>query len=252
VLLFDVDEHTGNFGGAKAFFENEELRSGVEGVMIGYPGNDRVVIGGRGVFRFRIHVRGVSSHSGGSTATPNAISKAASLITKLSTVEFPAETGVFPRPPKLTVTLVEGGEGYSTTPDLCTINVDVRLTPDFPCKRALTLMQDLLGQLDTDWLETPKTQIEPVMYWPAYQLPDDCLVSSSLLAAARDCGLSPKAHVAGPSNIGNYLAGFDIPATAGFGVTYKGLHATDEQIELASIEPVYGTYLQALHCLLRR
>jgi len=30
--------------------------------------------------------------------------------------------------------------------------------------------------------------------------------------------------IAGPSNIGNYLAGLSIAATAGFGVDYVGLH----------------------------
>src|ERR1700759_862370 len=37
VLLFDVDEHTGGFGGAKAYFEHA---GPVGGVMIGYPGLD--------------------------------------------------------------------------------------------------------------------------------------------------------------------------------------------------------------------
>ena len=38
VLLFDVDEHTGGFGGAKAYFEGPGAPDRVDGVMIGYPG----------------------------------------------------------------------------------------------------------------------------------------------------------------------------------------------------------------------
>jgi succinyl-diaminopimelate desuccinylase len=52
VLLFDVDEHTGAFGGAKAYFEDPPP-SRVDGVMIGYPGLDHIVTGGCGVFRAR-------------------------------------------------------------------------------------------------------------------------------------------------------------------------------------------------------
>ena len=37
-----------------------------------------------------------------------------------------------------------------------------------------------------------------------------------------------------PSSIGNYLAGRGIPAIAGFGVNYKGLHGTDEWIRLSA------------------
>lgn len=58
------------------------------------------------------------------------------------------------------------------------------------------------------------------------------------MSAARQAGLNPTVKVAGPSNIGNYLAGLGIPATAGFGVAYRGLHATDEQADLASIPAV--------------
>jgi succinyl-diaminopimelate desuccinylase len=67
VLLFDVDEHTGGFGGAKAYFEHA---GPVAGVMIGYPGLDHVVTGGRGVLRARIRVHGVAGHSGSTGPAP--------------------------------------------------------------------------------------------------------------------------------------------------------------------------------------
>jgi succinyl-diaminopimelate desuccinylase len=61
VLLFDVDEHTGSFGGAKAYFEHA---GPVDGVMIGYPGLDQIVTGGRGVLRARVHVHSPAGHPG--------------------------------------------------------------------------------------------------------------------------------------------------------------------------------------------
>jgi acetylornithine deacetylase/succinyl-diaminopimelate desuccinylase-like protein len=61
---------------------------------------------------------------------------------------------------------------------------------------------------------------------------------------------APAAKVAGPSNIGNYLARLGIPATAGFGVDYQGLHGTDERIRLDSIPVVQAAYHQALLTLL--
>jgi succinyl-diaminopimelate desuccinylase len=71
------------------------------------------------------------------------------------------------------------------------------------------------------------------------------------LQAAGRAGLAPVAKIAGPSNIGNYLAGLGIPATAGFGVDYRGLHGTDERIRLDSIPPVQAAYHRALLSLLR-
>lgn len=48
VLLFDLDEHTGRFGGAKRYFAAQDTPTDIGGVMIGYPGMDKLVIGGRG------------------------------------------------------------------------------------------------------------------------------------------------------------------------------------------------------------
>ncbi len=65
-------------------------------------------------------------------------------------------------------------------------------------------------------------------------------------------GLAVRAKVAGPSNIGNLLAGEDgaIPATAGFGVPYEGLHGIDERASLAELPQVYAVYHQAVLDLL--
>jgi succinyl-diaminopimelate desuccinylase len=70
------------------------------------------------------------------------------------------------------------------------------------------------------------------------------------LSSARQDELNTTAKVAGPSNIGNYLAGLGIPATAGFGVDYRGLHGADERIRLESVPQVQAVYHRALLTLL--
>lgn len=250
-LLLDVDEHTGAFGGAKAFFEGEAT-SPVDGVMIGYPGPDHVVIGGRGVLRTRLHVHGVAGHSGsGSTITLSAVAKAADLVTRLGAAELPGPQGEdFPLPARLTVTAINGGEGYSVVPDLCVVNVDVRLTPAFDSRSGLDLIRDAAAGTDRDWPGTQQTHVEVTMSWPPYALPGDAPLRRALVSAARSFGMAGRPKVVGPSNIGNYLAGLGIPATAGFGVVYEGLHATDERIQIDSIPPVQAAYHQALFTLL--
>ena len=104
--------------------------------------------------------------------------------------------------------------------------------------------------MDTAWPGTRRTLIEITTHWPAYQLPDDSTLKIALLTAARQAGLSPAAKIAGPSNIGNYLAGLGVQATAGFGVDHEGLHATDERTRIGSIPPVQASYHQACLTLL--
>ena len=250
VLLFDVDEHTGGFGGAKAYFEGPGGRGPVDGVMIGYPGLDHVVTGGRGVLRARIDVHAIAGHSGASRTGPGAIAKAAQLIQDLH-APLPGPAGPeFPLPAKLTITAISGGEGYSMVPDLCTINVDIRLTPLLEEPAALALLRKAAASVDAAWPGTPRTRIHVTTRWPPYALPDGSPLRDALLDAAKSAGLAPAAKVAGPSNIGNYLAGLGIPATAGFGVDYRGLHGTDERIRLDSIPVVQAVYHQALLTLL--
>jgi succinyl-diaminopimelate desuccinylase len=251
VLLFDVDEHTGGFGGAKAYFEDPAAASKVDGVMIGYPGLEHVVTGGRGVLRAQVHVHGVAGHSGSSRGGAGAIAKAAQLIRALHEMPLPGPAGPrFPLPAKLTITAVSGGEGYSMIPDLCTFNVDIRLTPALDGPAALAALSTTAADTDTAWPGTPPTSVEVTTRWPPYALPDGSPLASALLTAAALAGLVPTAKVAGPSNIGNYLAGLGIPATAGFGVDHHGLHGIDERIRLESIPAVQAAYHQALLTLL--
>lgn len=251
VLLFDVDEHTGGFGGARRYFEGPDAPDDVAGVIIGYPGLDKLVVGGRGVHRAKLHVHGVASHSGGSKTTPNAIEKASHLIRTLSEAELPdGASEDFPLPGKLTVTAITGGEGYSVTPDLCTLNVDIRTTPTFDSEIATRLLEDLTSRVDGAWPGTRPTLVQVDTRWPAYALPESSSLRAAVLDAATATGLDLEPKIAGPANIGNYLAGLGIPATAGFGVAYTGLHGTDERIRIDTIPTVQATYHHAALTLL--
>lgn len=253
-LLFDADEHTGHFEGAKQYFGNETVGD-IDGVMIGYPGHDELVIGGRGFLRAQITVRGQAGHTGSQRATDNinAIEKAAELVNILAKHRLPGPTDAhLGLPPKLTVTGITGGESYSIIPDHCTIGVDVRLTRTFDEASAKKLIEEAVTEIDKRWPVPDKTtEIEYHESWPAYRLDDNAPIRVALMLAAEhhlDNKLTAK--VAGPSNIGNYLAKMGIHATAGLGVNYRGLHGTDERIELATIPEIQAIYHEAVLSLL--
>ncbi|WP_194838587.1 M20 family metallopeptidase [Nocardia sp. XZ_19_369] len=251
VLLFDVDEHTGQFGGARAYFEHPEIRDDVAGVMIGYPGHSKIVIGGRGVHRVRLHVHGVTSHAGGSTSTPNAIDKATELIALLRTAELPAPADpAFPLPAKLTITAITGGEGYSLTPGICYVNVDIRTTPDVDNTAAAQLLRRAVATVDNAWPATAPTYTEEVTQWSPFRLDRNAPLAAALFDAAESLGVSVTPKIAGPSNIANFLAGLGIPATAGFGVSYEAMHGIDERIRIDTLPTVQAVYHAAVLNLL--
>ncbi|MFI1869391.1 M20 family metallopeptidase [Streptomyces jumonjinensis] len=251
-VLLDVDEHTGGFGGARAYLADESAVRPA-GVMIGYPGMDEVVVGGRGLWRATLTVHAPSGHSGSSKTVVGAISRAAHLVRLLDAAELPgvdAASG-FPLPPKLSVTTFHGGEGFSVIPDRCDLNIDVRTTPGFGAHDAETLVRKIAAELDADLPGPRPTEVTPVVAWPPFRLAEDEQPAAALLGAAAGAGLTVRAKTAGPSNIGNLLAGEGIPGvTAGFGVPYEGLHGIDERAHLAELPTVYAVYHRAVLDLL--
>lgn len=251
--LFDLDEHTGGFGGIRRYLD-EQSGQDVAGVLIGYPGPDTIVVGGRGFLRVKITVFGQADHSASRRAKPiNAVVRAAQLVDRLRVDGLGRTDDRFGMPPKLTVTSIRGGApgGYSVVPDRCELEVDIRLTPSFDADAARTLLRRTLAELDGE-LPAPRRSVvelttEP---WPPFQLAADHRLPAALRAGAVGSGFDPILVVAGPSNIGNLLATHDIPATAGFGVRYRALHGTDEAIELATVAPVQAAYHRALLTLL--
>jgi succinyl-diaminopimelate desuccinylase len=253
-FLFDADEHSGAFAGVKRYVELRVKRAPIAGVMIGYPGFERVVAGSRGYFRAVLRVHGEAAHSGATHSLGvNAIERGAQLVTALSAIELDAPVSAeFPVGPKVTVTAFAGGQGFSMVPDLCTLLVDVRLTPSFDAAQAEAVLARVTRDNDRRFAAQRPTDIEVQPGWPAYRLPPDSpMVKALQEAAERILGHRPPADVAGPSNAGNYLATLRIPATSGFGVAYRNVHAADECIELRTIEPVYQVYHLAAEILLR-
>jgi succinyl-diaminopimelate desuccinylase len=152
----------------------------------------------------------------------------------------------------LTVTRIHGGEGFSIVPDLCTLSVDVRLTTTFDHTAAGDLVQTIVRKVDEAWPATSTTVIDLQETWPAYVINPASPLRRALLAAADRHLPSPVTpKVAGPSNIGNFLAQRGIDATAGLGVRYENLHGTDERIDLSTVAPIQATYHQAILDLLK-
>jgi succinyl-diaminopimelate desuccinylase len=248
-LLFDADEHTGNFGGAKRYFGGLNAPGDVLGVMIGYPGMDELVIGGRGFLRADLTTRGEAGHTGSQRALDNvnAVEKAAELVRIICGYRTPGPVDpALGLSPKVTVTKIARGEGYSIVPDGCDIGVDVRLTTNFHETSGRRLIEAVVAQVDQQLPSPSPTTVKFHESWPAYRLDENAHVRVALTCAAeRHLKKNLIAKVAGPSNIGNYLAKLGIEATAGFGVHYKNLHGANEKIELATISTVQTIYHEA-------
>jgi succinyl-diaminopimelate desuccinylase len=248
-FAFDADEHTGAFTGMKSCVRAlQPLRGGA----IGYPGDERLLVGSRGFLRARVRVHGIAAHSGSSSAAGvSAVRKAAQLVTLLErSAPSASTTPDFPLEPKVTVTGVRGGGDFSVIPATCTLDVDVRLTPAFGANAATALLAAAMAEVDRATPESRPCVLEEVGTWPAYRIASNAPFVTALRQSAREVfGRELPLGVAGPSNIGNFLAQEGVEMTCGFGVRYRNVHAPDEAIELASVEPAYRTYAGAVELL---
>ncbi|MCX4635600.1 peptidase dimerization domain-containing protein [Streptomyces platensis] len=249
-MLLDVDEHTGKFGGARAYLADTRAQRPA-GVVIGYPGFEEVVVGDRGLWRATLTVHGPAGHSGSSKSVTGSISRAARLIDLLDQPQLPGPDSRFPLPAKVSVTAISGGSGFSVTPDRIDLNVDVRLTPAFNATDAAACVHGSVRQLDTEMPGPAPTNVSVVASWPPFQLTPKDEPAAAMLRAADSLGVSLATKVAGPSNIGNLLSAHGVPATAGFGVPYEGLHGTDERAHLMELPLVYALHHRAFLDLLK-
>ncbi|WP_028477494.1 hypothetical protein [Nocardia sp. CNY236] len=93
--------------------------------------------------------------------------------------------------------------------------------------------------------------METILAWPPFLLGEHDQPAAALLAGAREAGLNPRPKVAVPSNIGNLLSTLGIRATAGFGLRYRGLHGTDECVDLDTLPAVHAAYHRCVRSLLK-
>ena len=245
-VLFDADEHTGRFGGVRAYLDS--IARPPDAVSLGYPGNDCIVVGSRGFLRARLHFAGKAAHSGEVERTGvNALNKAAAFALKVAASTFPeTQDAAFPFGPAATVTHLSGGEGFSVVPDHATCNIDIRLTRAFDRDKAMRWLEEIVRAVDG------QSRIETIDHWPAYLVdPDHSLAQSFVAAAERAFGRRVVTDVCGPSNIGNLLAARGVPTICAPGVSFGNMHAANEWADIESIAPVYAMYCDAALRFLR-
>jgi len=235
-LLLDADEHTGRFGGARAYLTATGGRK-PDRAVLGYPDNHELIRGSRGFHRVSLTVAGRAGHSGATGGEAiNAIGRLARLIAAIEAAPLPAEpAGPFAFGPKVTVTAVEGGEGFSVVPDRASCSLDIRLTPGFDQAAAMRW----LGAL----VDPDTTRIDAVESWPPYIVPEsDPFVRAFQSAGSEAFARAIPLAVCGPSNIGNLFAAHGIATICGLGVTAENVHGTDECALLASVPMAYRGY----------
>ncbi|MCA1029859.1 M20 family metallopeptidase [Bacillus timonensis] len=115
--------------GARHYLEHYSLEN-VEGIIIGEPTNEKIVVGHKGALWVEITTYGQTAHGSMPSNGVNAIEKMSKVIHLVEQLKLEWKLAApFLGETSLAVTKIQGGIQTNVIPDKCTIEVDIRSVP---------------------------------------------------------------------------------------------------------------------------
>jgi succinyl-diaminopimelate desuccinylase len=249
ILAFVVDEETGACSPYGTHYLLEQGLLPADAVIVGEPGDDKIAVGHRGLYRFRLRTHGEAVHVGlkaweQGMQGHNAILDMAHIVQALSELSLPeVHSAAFPgRKSVLTFpTRIKGGEGLSSVPDACEAYGDVRLLPGVSADEIKLLIEDQLRRFAIiyhvdDLVSVPAVEIDPASE----------IVQTLARTADAVAGSVPRLEGAGPACDGWMFIMRGIPTVCGYGVACGGVHGADEWISLESLRRITEVYAHTI------
>ncbi len=245
VLAFVVDQEP---GACSALGTSYLLSKGIvtKAAIVGEPGTNKIAIGHRGGYRFKMTVFGEAINTGVSAwekgeRGKNAIVDMAKVIMSLQGMEIPFKPArAFPgREPVFTFPVkIKGGTIVTMVPERCVAYGDVRLMPGNSDKQVKLWIREKLQQFPD-----LKYEIEDILFVPSVEVdPKEEIVEALSETARTVLNRRPLIEGAGPWNDAWMLIKRDIPTVCGFGPDGQGAHGSDEWVDLESLRKVTEIY----------
>jgi succinyl-diaminopimelate desuccinylase len=249
-LAFVVDEEPGACSpyGTRYLLEQGLLRGAA--AIIGEPGNQKIAIGHRGIYRFRLQINGEATHTGvkaweqkrrGRNAILDmarlALALAERALPDMPSAAFPNRTSVLTFP-----TLIQGGSGINVVPGSCEAYGDVRLLPGMTVDEIREFIKEQLARL-----AITSYRLDDVLFVPAAETDPHAEIVQRLARAVETItDMRPRIAGSGPACDGWMFITRGIPTVCGYGVACEGVHGADEWVDLASVRSVTEVYAHTM------
>jgi succinyl-diaminopimelate desuccinylase len=234
IMVFDSDEEAGSQTGIR-----DVLDSGVraDACIVGEPmSKNKLVIGSRGIYRFRITTKGQTAHTGSTrTMGINAVSKMAKIITQLESIKPRYEKHELCPPPRITTSVVKGGTAINIIPDKCEALVDCRLSIGQTRK---TITEDIETAIEQFNDKKLLYEIEEMDYSTGYVTDkNERIVQLGVEKLKQVMNIDSELIVSGPTTDGNIIATKGIPIIT-LGPTGDNCHSENEYVNTRSIPDI--------------
>lgn len=252
ILTFVVDEES---GAVSPLGTHHLLSRGLTGdaAIVAEPGTERIGIGHRGGYRFKVQTLGEAVHTGllswsRKERGRNAIVDMAHIVANLSKTDIPSETSpLFPGHENVLTfpTLINGGENVSSVPETCCAYGEVRFLPGTSLQRIKNKILEELEGVSRD--KGIRYKLEDLVEVPATLIgQDEKIVRLLTQNATTVLGRQPKIEGVGPWNDSWMLIEKGIPTVTGFGCDGGGAHGPDEWVDLGSLIAVTKIFARVI------
>ena len=232
LFTFVVEEE--NTGKGAEELVSEIKKFDIQGIVIGEPCDNAVVIGNKSAMSVEITVFGKSAHASFPEKGVNANENMAKLVVALDEFKEILKQNytdpVFGLP-TLTVTKIAGGTQQNVVPDKCTVLLDTRSNP----KCGKDVMLEELKQFTSKF----NAQVKLLHFWPgSYISPDNSFVKKCLNALGTD-----KTSVLPFNTDAKALSKLGVPVISALGPgCVECIHSADEYVEVKKLEQFVKVY----------
>ncbi|MGB9911275.1 MAG: M20 family metallopeptidase [Microgenomates group bacterium] len=243
LLQFVIDEEPMAASKFGTYYLLEKGYTG-DAAIIGEPGAQKITIGNKGGYRFKIETFGESVHTGSreweqKIKGKNAIIEMVKIINAFQKIKFPKkEHPIFPgRKNILTFpTSLEGGKAINVVPDVCIAFGDMRILPGITQRSIEKKIKNKIDKLGLNY------KLIPLVYVPAVFIKKNELIVNILKKnAEKILGKSPAIEGSGPWSDMWMFISKGIPAV-NFGCDGGGMHSKDKYVEVDSLIEVTKVY----------
>jgi succinyl-diaminopimelate desuccinylase len=247
LLLTSDEEGSGVDGTPKTLASLIDSGVRISQAVVGEPTSethfgDVIKNGRRGSMTGTIVVQGVQGHTAYPHLADNAIHKLAPALAELVRLELGPADADFPATTLQVSNLTAGAGANNVVPGQAKVQFNIRFGASQTVERIQSLVEQLLL----------RNGIQDQVQWNASALPfvtaSGPLTEALTAAILHETGLSPRKSTAGGTSDARHFAAAGIPV-AEFGPLSATIHAIDECVEIACLEPLSRIYEQTLRSL---
>ncbi len=250
------NEESGATGELGINFLRAQNRLHGQGAIYAYGGED-LILGHRGLVRYRITVTGKATHTGMAgyqnyAVGQNAVTALADLLLRLEQVDIPFSHQKYFDQYRGVITpgtVISGGTAVNIVPDRAEALLDARTIPEFGRAKLETLLNETIDAVQTV-RPGVKFHLQLLNHLPPAMSDDTAPLFAIVEQVTQTIrGHTPPRAVAGPANEGYLFIEHGIPMVCGFGPRGANAHAVDEYVEIDSLPETALIYSLIAHQL---